>query len=154
MQSARLLALLKADFGATCEFDLALLRLLRQGRGRARIYARLSDVPRGPKGAGGRGREERKGNPLTRRPSSSGWRSLAGQARGSGFLGNPLISLKNPWKILGKFLELFGFSLELTLISLSGSSLFKGLRGPLGRFFVPAPIPPLELAVRRPAAVK
>ncbi len=70
MICARILALLNADFGATCEFDFALLRLLRQGQGRARIYARLSDVPRGPKGAGGRGGGERKGNSLTRRPSS------------------------------------------------------------------------------------
>ena len=35
------------------------------------------------------------------------------------------------WKALG-------FSLELTLISFSETSLFKGLRGPLGRFFVSA----------------
>src|SRR5271165_2816511 len=37
------------------------------------------------------------------------------------------------------------FSLELTLISLSGSSLFKSLRGPLGPFFLSPPVLPFGL---------
>jgi hypothetical protein len=57
------------------------------------------------------------------------------------FLGNPLISLENPWKILGIVWKVLGFSLELTLISFSETSLFKGLRGPLGAFFVSAHSP-------------
>src|SRR5208282_4395259 len=59
-------------------------------------------------------------------------------------------SLENDWKILGKVWITLGFSLELTLISLSESSLFKGLRGPLGRFFLSAPILPFGLR-RAPA---
>jgi hypothetical protein len=59
--------------------------------------------------------------------------------------------LSHPWKsfdLLGKSLENgwsrlenAWISLELTLISLSESSLFKGLRGPLGPFFYSPPSP-------------
>src|SRR5271167_871189 len=59
-------------------------------------------------------------------------------------------SLENAWKILGKVRKILGFSLELTLISFSETSLFKGLRRPLGAFFLSAPILPLGLR-RAPA---
>jgi len=57
-------------------------------------------------------------------------------AYGFASFGNPLILWENPWKILGIALKILGFSFELTLISLSESSLFKDLRRPLGPFFL------------------
>jgi hypothetical protein len=47
-----------------------------------------------------------------------------------------LISSENPWKTLGIVCKTLGFSLEflgIPLISFSESSLFNGLRRPLGR---------------------
>jgi len=49
-------------------------------------------------------------------------------AYGFASFGNPLICVENPWKIVGIAWKILGFSFELTWISLSESSLFKGLR--------------------------
>ena len=74
-------------------------------------------------------------------------RRAGAAARVFAFLGNALIPwkcLENAWKILGKVWIRLGFSLELTLISLSESSLFKGLRRPSRPFFLSAPILPFR----------
>ena len=58
-------------------------------------------------------------------------------------------------RALPRLYKTLGFSLELTLISLSESSLFKGLRGPLGPFFLSAPFSPVWAPPRaRPTVVR
>jgi hypothetical protein len=72
-----------------------------------------------------------------------------------------LICLENPWETVGIAWKILGFSFELTLISLSESSLFKGLRGPPGPFFYsrpdsawdPPPSPSPSSASASPAAL-
>ena len=154
MICARLSALPKADFGARCEFDLALLRLLRQGRGKARIYARAYPTYReGLKVLADAGRGAQRELPAAAAfivGLGDPWLKPAGAASLE-ILGFPWKPLENPWDCLDFPWIFLGINFDF-LVRIEP---FQGLaRTPRGDFLFLPRFSRLGSPVRRPAAVK